>query len=437
MGKTEIILLIALPSLALIVAAIFIIVSRLRPHLHKSSGVVEKTPNGNIEYVVPEVGTPYLIKKNEAGEILDEPFKILTCADLHIHSDHSELTFTVLSRFLEKEKPDLVILLGDNIVGRTDIVMQETLKRFFEERKQHWAFVLGNHDSERKIKEDIKEAEKKGKLTREQKEQINAEGRKWMFDSLSGGPYCVVRDEREDEISGSGNCIVNIKNSNGITQSLVFFDSGDYIYDDKIKRKGFVTDKRSYDYIKEDQIAWYKKRIQEITAENGGIAPKSMAFFHIPLREYQEAFTHVVLKNGRAKRVYGNNMEPVCASNIKSAIFEAFRESGSTNCVVCGHDHKNDSSIIYKGIRLMYSQGLQYDRAYNRRKKAYFLKLLNNISPRLCCFVEGVTIFIVKSDGTVEITPRYAQKENVFHGLEKHYSSAYLTGSVNRKRIKE
>jgi hypothetical protein len=437
MGKTEIILLIALPSLALIVAAIFIIVSRLRPHLHKSSGMVEETPNGNIEYVVPEVGTPYLIKKNEAGEILDEPFKILTCADLHIHSDHSELTFTVLSRFLEKEKPDLVILLGDNIVGRTDIVMQETLKRFFEERKQHWAFVLGNHDSERKIKEDIKEAEKKGKLTREQKEQINAEGRKWMFDSLSGGPYCVVRDEREDEISGSGNCIVNIKNSNGITQSLVFFDSGDYIYDDKIKRKGFVTDKRSYDYIKEDQIAWYKKRIQEITAENGGIAPKSMAFFHIPLREYQEAFTHVVLKNGRAKRVYGNNMEPVCASNIKSAIFEAFRESGSTNCVVCGHDHKNDSSIIYKGIRLMYSQGLQYDRAYNRRKKAYFLKLLNNISPRLCCFVEGVTIFIVKSDGTVEITPRYAQKENVFHGLEKHYSSAYLTGSVNRKRIKE
>lgn len=437
MGKTEIILLIALPSVALIVAAIFIIVSRLRPHLHKSSGVVEKTPNGNIEYVVPEVGTPYLIKKNEAGEILDEPFKILTCADLHIHSDHSELTFTVLSRFLEKEKPDLVILLGDNIVGRTDIVMQETLKRFFEERKQHWAFVLGNHDSERKIKEDIKEAEKKGKLTREQKEQINTEGRKWMFDSLSGGPYCVVRDEREDEISGSGNCIVNIKNSNGITQSLVFFDSGDYIYDDKIKRKGFVTDKRSYDYIKEDQIAWYKKRIQEITAENGGIAPKSMAFFHIPLREYQEAFTHVVLKNGRAKRVYGNNMEPVCASNIKSGIFEAFRESGSTNCVVCGHDHKNDSSIIYKGIRLMYSQGLQYDRAYNRRKKAYFLKLLNKISPRLCCFVEGVTIFLVNSEGRVDITPRYAQRENVFHGLEKHFDSAYLTGSVNRKRIKQ
>ncbi|NLT18869.1 MAG: hypothetical protein GXY10_05665, partial [Clostridiales bacterium] len=83
MGKIEIILLIVVPSVALIVAAIFIIVSRLRPHLHKSSGVVEKTPNGNIEYVVPEVGTPYLIKKNEAGEILDEPFKILTCADLH------------------------------------------------------------------------------------------------------------------------------------------------------------------------------------------------------------------------------------------------------------------------------------------------------------------------------------------------------------------
>ena len=436
-GNTGIIIIIAVLSSAVLSSMIGLVFSLIRPHLYKQYDLKIISSEGGVEYIIPENGTPYLIKRKQDGNISDEPFKILTCADLHIHSEHSELTFTVLSRFLEKEKPDLVILLGDNIVGRTDTVMQEKLKDFFEERKQYWTFVLGNHDSERKIKEDMKEAVNEGELSREQKDQITAEGRKWMFDSLAGSPYCVARDEGEGEIFGSGNCVVNIKNFNGISQSLFFFDSGDYINDDKIRRKGFVTEKRSYDYIKDNQIAWYKKRIQEITTENGGITPKSMAFFHIPLREYQEAFTHVVLKNGRAKRVYGNNMEPVCASNIKSGIFEAFRESGSTNCVVCGHDHKNDSSIIYKGIRLMYSQGLQYDSAYNRRKKAYFLKLLNKISPRLCCFVEGVTIFLVNSEGRVDITPRYAQRENVFHGLEKHFDSAYLTGSVKKEKIKE
>jgi hypothetical protein len=81
-------------------------------------------------------------------------------------------------------------------------------------------------------------------------------------------------------------------------------------------------------------------------------------------------------------------------------------------------------------MRLVYSQGLQYDGAYNRRKKAPFLKLLNKISGKFCCFVEGVTLFMVQSDGSVDIAAKYAQQENVFYGLEKFYKRAFLTGSA-------
>lgn len=418
---------VTLLSLTVFFAAIWLVASFIHPHLYKPCGLDTTTAEGAVEYVTPETGTPYLIKRRSDGSISDDRFKILTCADMHNSTEHSEFAFTVFSRLLDKEKPDLVILLGDNVVRRSDTAMQQKLKNFFEQRKQYWGFVLGNHDSEYKIKQDIKAAEEKGKLSAEKIEKIGAAGRKWMFDSLSGGAYCVVRNEGGEDIHGSGNCVVNIRNSKGISQSLFFFDSGDYLYG--VKRKALGSEKRCYDYIRDNQIEWYKRRLKELTVENGGILPKSMAFFHIPLPEFQNAFKAVKLKKGTAKRIYGANYEKVCSSDFDAGAFEAFRSSDSTHTVVCGHDHKNDSAIMYKGVRLMYSQGLQYDGSYNRRKKAPFLKLLNKLNGRFCCFVEGVTLFMVQADGSVDIAAKYAQKENVFYGLEKYYDRAFLTGS--------
>lgn len=407
--------------------AIWLIVSFFRPHLYKPSGLDTTPAEGKVEFIKPQTGTPYLIKRKSDGSISDERFKILTCTDMHNGTDSAEFTFTVFSRFLDKEKPDLVLLIGDNVVGRSDTVMQNKLKNFFEERKQYWGFVLGNHDSEYKIKQDIKVAEEKGALSDEEREAINAAGRKWMFDTLSGGAHCIVRDEGGEGIHGSGNCVVNIKNSKGIVQSIFFFDSGDYVYG--VKRKAFGSEKRCYDYIRDNQLDWYKRRLKELTAENGGVLPKSMALLHIPLPEFHDAFKAVKMRKSYAKRIYGTNYEKPCSSDFNAGAFETFRSSNSTHTVVCGHDHKNDSAIMYKGVRLMYSQGLQYDGSYNRRKKAPFLKFINKINSRFSCFVEGVSLFMVQADGSVDIAAKYAQKENVFYGLEEYYDRSFLTGS--------
>jgi hypothetical protein len=424
--ETTAIITISLAAFAVFSLVIWLIIARMRPHLYKPSDLDTTTAEGRVEFVATEGKTPYLIKRKADGTISDERFKILTCADMHNSTEEAEFGLTVLSRILEKEKPDLVILLGDNIVGRSDTQTQEKLKNLFNERKQFWGFVLGNHDSEYKINMDIKAAEEKGELTSEQRESIVEAGRKWMFDTLSGGEYCIVRDEGGEHVFGSGNCVVNIKNSKGIIQSLFFFDSGDYIHG--VKRKDIGSEKRCYGYIRKSQIDWYNRRLMEITAENGGMRPKSMAFFHIPLVEYRKAYA--ALRKGEARRIYGTNYEKPCSSHFNAGAFEAFCQSQSTHTVVCGHDHKNDSAIIYRGMRLVYSQGLQYDGAYNRRKKAPFLKLLNKISGKFCCFVEGVTLFMVQSDGSVDIAAKYAQQENVFYGLEKFYKRAFLTGSA-------
>lgn len=412
--------------LAALALVAMLIIYRIRPRLYKPN-TTPTSASGKVKLVTPVGGTPYLIKYNADGSVSDAPFKILTCADMHNKSENSEFTFTVFARLLDKEQPDLVVLLGDNVVGRSDTQMQEKLKNFFEKRRQFWGFVLGNHDNEYKTTLDFKEAEKRGALSAEQKNAITAEGRKWMFNSLIGGAHCVVFNECGSGVHGAGNCVINIKNTKGISQSLFFFDSGDYVYG--IKRKAIGSEVRCYDYVRRNQLDWYSRRLAEIKAENGGILPKSTAFFHIPLPEYQKAFNMAMCKIGGARLINGNNFEHVCCSDINDGAFEAFCNSGSTHITVCGHDHKNDSSVLYRGVRLTYSQGLQFDGAYNRRKKSKFFKLINKINPKLCCFTEGVTLLTVYPDGKTEIGATYAQKEKVFYGLEKYYDSAFLTGT--------
>ena len=41
-------------------------------------------------------------------------------------------------------------------------------------------------------------------------------------------------------------------------------------------------------------------------------------------------------------------------------LFETFLELGSTQAVFCGHDHLNNFSVEYKGIRLTYGMSVDY-----------------------------------------------------------------------------
>lgn len=46
----------------------------------------------------------------------------------------------------------------------------------------------------------------------------------------------------------------------------------------------------NYDCIHENQVDWYAQELGRITAQNGGVQPKSLAFFHMPLQEMQTAY---------------------------------------------------------------------------------------------------------------------------------------------------
>lgn len=50
------------------------------------------------------------------------------------------------------------------------------------------------------------------------------------------------------------------------------------------------------------------------------------------------------------------NMEEACCSTQANyGLFDLIKEHGSTKNVVCGHDHGNDFSLMYQGVRLTYA----------------------------------------------------------------------------------
>ena len=74
-----------------------------------------------------------------------------------------------------------------------------------------------------------------------------------------------------------------------------------------------------------------------------------MAFFHIPLIEYNE-----IRGDGKT---YGNDKEGgVASANINSGMFASFLDMRDVMGVFVGHDHDNDFIGIDKGIALGYGR---------------------------------------------------------------------------------
>lgn len=359
---------------------------------------------GRVEYYENAGGTPYLVKRLPSGELADD-FKIISTTDMHLRGEFSEFTIEVLGRFIDKEKPDLVVLCGDNIVAdKIDLSLQKMIRDLFEEKKTYWTFVLGNHDNESFAS------------------QYGEEGsRERAFLSLAeGSPYCIARNEGGENVYGSGNHVINIKNSSGIMQTLFFIDSGSMMIDEYCAEEG-IENTHGYDFIKQNQIAWYRNQLKTATAENNGVTPKSMVFMHIAMLEYKTAWRHCLTFKKDAKRLYGDVWENFGCSDYSSGFFDALKEEGSTHTVVVGHDHVINTAVEYQGIRLTYSMPLSYE-GYNRRHRCsaeHFLAFWNQIDKRACFYTDGVTAYKVKSDGQVDLMPKYAQFEGVFDGLEE------------------
>ena len=125
------------------------------------------------------------------------------------------------------------------------------------------------------------------------------------------------------------------------------------------RNKNVRIESGGYDHFHDNQIEWYENTIKSIAKEVNGDASKvvpSLAFFHVPMQEYTAGYDAA---KGTADRIWGYRFEKEGSPAVDDQMFETMLELGSTKGVFVGHDHMNNYSVNYKGIRLTY--GLSCD----------------------------------------------------------------------------
>ncbi len=301
----------------------------------------------------------------------DKDFRVMQLTDVHIgggwiSNSKDTMALNAVASMITAEKPDLVIITGDLVypvpyqAGTfNNMKSAEMLATLLESLGIYWLPVFGNHDTEIY-----------SRYTRDDISKFYAD-EKWS--------YCLFEDNSNDNVDGYCNQVVNVKNSQGIiTQSFYTFDTHSYIDGDYL---GIAW---KYDNIHENQVDWYKSNVEKYNKQNADLinssdfenkeellekysVVKSLAFWHVPNTEYLDAWNEYVDAGYKDTEnvkyhygVVGETGKMVYSGVYPDEIFETMQELGSTKGIFVGHDHLNNFSIEYKGIRLTYGFSIDY-----------------------------------------------------------------------------
>jgi predicted MPP superfamily phosphohydrolase len=249
----------------------------------------------------------------------DKKFKIVQFTDTHIKAEDpkSEAAFKTIAEVLDKEKPNLVVFTGDVVTGKPVDKGWEMVTKPVIERKLPFAVVFGNHDDE------------------------NGMSRAQISELLVKMPGCLFVPKVEN-VFGFGNYVLEVKASTGNGNSALLYcmDSNAY---------STLEDVEGYGWFHFDQINWYREQSRKQAAANDKVLP-ALAFFHIPLPEYNEAY-----KNEKNPPI-GLRLEDECSPKINSGMFTAMLECGDVMGTFVGHDHVNDYIAYLHGIALAYGR---------------------------------------------------------------------------------
>lgn len=316
---------------------VLFLISWAMPYSYKSYiktfAPIEGACAGTAEMYVDEEGRLNFVKA-DGGD-----FTVMDITDIHMGCSpytvkEDKQAMLAIHKLADEIKPDLIIVTGDCIYSAptmgslSSANSQRNFAAFMETLGIPWTVAFGNHESEVYA---FAGREKMGKILEDDKYE-----------------NCVFVSG-DDEITGVGNQVIIVRNGDeqkSVNQVLMLLDSNDYT--------GVIS---NYDSIHQDQIDWYKAQIQSIAAAEDKTVREisSMAFFHIPVTEYDTAY-----EEGEVP--FGEKNERVChpADTDSDVFFTQMEEFGSIRAMFAGHDHTNNYCAKYKGILLVYSLSIDY-----------------------------------------------------------------------------
>jgi hypothetical protein len=257
--------------------------------------------------------------KNSLVFNADGKLKIVQFTDIHYKStsDRKQENLDIMEHVLAVEKPDFVVLTGDIVNDPVEQGWKEISQPMID-AKVPWTVTFGNHDGETDIKKDQ------------------------IFSMLNEMPLFIGE---KGTVSGVNNFALPVlsHDSTKVAAVLYMFDSQEYCETRKYSK---------YDFIRFDQIAWYRSVSEKFTRKNQNREIPSLAFFHIPLQE----FSLVNEENKEKTRFTGQQFESVKPSGVNSGLFASFVEMKDVFAAFAGHDHENSFIGQLGDICLSYGQ---------------------------------------------------------------------------------
>ena len=264
----------------------------------------------------------------------DGEFRMLQLTDCHMKFENPEEHSKTLARIdhvVNAEHPDVIVFTGDVVTGirETRADMWNIVLKQMDSYKIPYVIAYGNHD-----------AEGFPELTRPEMSGIVASG-KYALNTLNEAGE--LADMHIPVYPGKGD---------KPAFDIYVLDSHDYA-----EKYGYDNKYGKYAWFTHEQVEWLRNECIARTEANGGVSVPSMAFFHIPLCEYEEA--------AAKGPVIGVKGEGVCSGPINSGMFAAMYETGSVMGVFAGHDHNNNYIVNHCGIALGYGGFSGDDTTYN------------------------------------------------------------------------
>ena len=299
----------------------------------------------NIEFVkdafVREYDMPVFYVDKDPGR----DFKILNLTDPQLNNDDCEgenavLLEKIVNELVATEQPDLITVTGDLAMGGMYGALS-LLVDILDSTGIPWAPVMGNHDHQ-----DLDA-------------YIDM-----VADYMEQGQNSIFA--RGDRELGCGNYIIVIRENGVPLHALIMMDT---------HGKFYFVDENGHEYseygaLTDKQLGWYARACDELAAMG---VKESTYFCHIPCYTYKEAF-EAALKEGVDRLSvdprdgmqtgvwnegyedsFGVNFAGISSNPHDNGFFDLVLEKGNTKTLICGHNHENDFSIGYRGVRFVFA----------------------------------------------------------------------------------
>ena len=300
-----------------------------------------------------------------------------------------ERCFDYLTEVITATNPDFIIITGDVIYGEFDDngTVLPAFIEFMDSFQIPWSPVFGNHDNE------------------------SAKGVDWQCAQLEASEYCYFE---QNNVSGNGNYSVGIAQGGELLRVFYMMDSnacGNATQADKDSGKVLYN----FAGFKQDQIDWYTNQIKLLKKYVPDV--KISFAYHIQQAIFGDAYAKYGFnQSNKYQDINLDSMDDVAESDFgyigrqmkgpwdgDKKVYNGMKELG-VDSIFVGHEHCNNVSVVYDGIRFTYGlKSSEYDRFNFLNTDGTVGGNYGYAMPKTSIPLVGGTVIVLSEDnGTIE-----------------------------------